>query len=176
MQCSLQIKYIPTPVRVDEIAELANAQRVNPWPSKYFCELVQNRGVFVAGYSGRILFWYLHEPTDESTALQQAISSGCSQPETEPILCDDIKDWQSGGCNAEPLGKTGFRMIAIDSSRLKPIKRSTDGPLVPFLVDSNTAVLYEVIVPTPEDDPNNTLTYFRDVHLGQTILCLDYEL
>lgn len=174
--CFRQIKYRPTAARVDEIVELANAQRVNPWVTKYFCELVQNRGVFVAGYSGRILFWYLHEPMDESSALQQALSSGCTQPEKEPILCDDIQDWQSRGCTAEPLGKPRFRLVAIDASRIKPVKRNTDGPLVPFLVDSNTAILYEGIVPAPEDDPNNTLTYFRDVHLGQMIMCLDYEL
>lgn len=171
----MKSRYSPSVVRVDTIRELVSAQKVNPWVVTYSCDLMQTKSVFAAAYSGRVLFWYLHDPDEEANTANAEIAKDCnpSQASNQAVLCASIKLWKQNGCNASPSGKPGFRLVVIDGSKLTSRIQNTDGPLAPFLLDSNTAVLYEGIVPP---QVGLTYDYFNEVFVGQKVYCTNYDL
>lgn len=156
---------------MEKIPELINAQRVNPWPIKYFCEILQKKSIFAAGFSGRILMWFIEDPEKVMQAIQTGISTGCPNADAEPELCEEIQLWQQKGCSVVKSGAIEFGFIAIDPRQLALRQDSCDGPLVPFLVDANTAVLYEAVIEGTEN-----YAYFDETFVGRQIFCRNYEL
>lgn len=167
----VQSQYTINVFEVEHITELINTQRVSPWPMKYYCDLLQMYSIFVAGFSGRIILWFVYDPDLEAKSVQTEIGGGCHDEKAEPELCDDIKRWNQKGCTVEKSGTIAFALVAIDPRQLSLRQDSCDGALVPFLVDANTAILYEAIVPGDQH-----YAYFDETYVGRQIFCMDYEL
>lgn len=176
-----QSSYSPILIRADDIGELAQAQITNAWSPKFTCELLQKRTLFVPGYSGRLLMWYLYDPKTAADDFNADIDTDPYCLKTlRPELCDTLKEFKARGCVGDPKGVPEFRMISIDPVALTSMRQSPDGPLVPFLVDATTAILFEGEVHLGVDltvpDRYDYHTYFSEVNIGQVILCENYDL
>jgi hypothetical protein len=171
--------YTPSRIKIETIYEfwMAGGIHGSYWTEEYAISVIKT-AYFTAAYSGKILMWYLYKADElEKSQIEVKNTGACCKVHPEwcdPVhfsglnaVCNQIKTMT----NTDPATETHrgpyFRMIAIAVEKLTHVKESTAGPLVPFFIDSATALLYEARLPGDEAE----YVYFSEVHIGQKIKC-----
>lgn len=129
----------------------------NLWPSTYR-QRVAILGQFIAGYSGKIMLWYVFDHNELVQHQQRMQSTQCANVpsgsqealnESAAItcqICGSMKErLQTFGCTLAELFDEEydphFRLLSFDPVNFKSRDTTTHGPLVPFIVDGDKGML-----------------------------------
>ncbi|CAL8116875.1 unnamed protein product [Orchesella dallaii] len=177
------LSYSPIAVDYTTIPEFDQIMVINVWPVSYRKHIVWS-GHFIAGYSGKIMLWYLYNEINLVPLQQEAIGkyssiSDCLLLPTpiECQICNRLLEYKERFCR--PVIETAdpqFRMLALDSANLKPRVTAQHGPLVPFMIDGDKGLLFEADVPSTIPGYFPDRNYMHPINTGNKIFCKSLHL
>ncbi|ODM94859.1 Cation channel sperm-associated protein subunit beta [Orchesella cincta] len=172
------LSYSPIPVKYATIIEFNEIMLINVWPVGYRKHIVWS-GHFIAGYSGKVMLWYLYNEINLVPLQEEALKNLTSENDCklikDPLECQICaRLWKYKERKCVPVIEEGdpqFRMMALDPATFQARDTAQDGPLVPYMIDGDKGIIFEAEVPSTIPGFYPDRNYMHGINTGNTIYC-----